>query len=87
MGNITTHDDGTEVVRELCQKAGLTYHGTTVRENRAVVIATDAEGIREYYTFPALYLMADATRPAGEEEPKHKSGQFPPGSSLAAGAE
>jgi len=38
----------------LCAAAGLTYHDIAFRENQPVVIASDPDGVREYYTLSVL---------------------------------
>lgn len=44
----------------LCAVAGLTYHDIAFRENQPVVIATDPDGVREYYTLTILHRAAAA---------------------------
>ena len=38
----------------LCAAAGLTYHDIAFHGNQPVVIASDPEGVREYYTLSVL---------------------------------
>lgn len=47
----------TDVAAELaalCAAAGLTYHDIAWHDNQPVVIASDPEGVREYYTLSVL---------------------------------
>lgn len=44
----------------LCAAAGLTYHDVAFRENQPVIVATDPDGVREYYTLAALQDAAAA---------------------------